>query len=89
MENKKNPAINRNKKLIKIFSEVLTKLRKQKDFSQEELAFLIKSSRSFISDLECANKQPSLSTLFRIAQALQLKLSDLALEIEKELESKE
>ena len=46
--------------------------RKQRKISQEQLAFDSKLDRSFLSQVECGRKQPSLVTIFQIAKALSM-----------------
>lgn len=55
----------------------IRELRLKKGISQEELAFKINSARNFIGSIERAEKAPTIVTLHRIAQALNIKLSDL------------
>lgn len=45
--------------------------------SQEELAHRADLHRSFIARLEVAETQPSLAVLFRLAEALEVELSEL------------
>jgi len=54
------------------FGRVLKDLRNQKNISQETLAFESDLDRTFISLLERGLRQPSLSTIFQLAQALQV-----------------
>lgn len=53
------------------FGHVIKGLRIEKGFSQEKLSFESSLDRSFISQLECGLKQPSLVTIFQLAKALQ------------------
>lgn len=72
----------------KIFiGEVLKRLRKSKKLSQEELAFRCNLDRTFISMLERDIKQPTITTIFGIAGALEMKPSELVKEIEKETDN--
>lgn len=50
--------------------------------SQEELAFKIDSARNFIGCIERAEKSATIYTLFRIAQALNVKLEVLVKDID-------
>ena len=52
------------------FGQVIRQLRLDKGLSQEKLAFESALDRSFISQLECGIKQPSLVTIFQLAKAL-------------------
>lgn len=59
------------------FAEALKSARKKKGFSQEFLAEKTGLHRTYISDLECGRRNPSLTTLLKIAHALTLTVSDL------------
>lgn len=54
----------------KFFGEVLRDLRKKKGISQEKLALESNLDRTFISLLERGLRNPSLSTIFQISEAL-------------------
>lgn len=54
------------------FGHVIKQLRTEKGLSQEKLSFESGLDRSFISQLECGIKQPSLVTIFQLAKALQV-----------------
>lgn len=56
--------------------------RMQQGVSQEELAFKIDSARNFIGCIERAEKSATIYTLFRIAQALNVKLDVLVKDID-------
>lgn len=60
----------RNLELIKAFSQVLRQARADKEMTQEELAFEAGVDRTFIGLLETAKRQPSLSVLFALSEAL-------------------
>jgi transcriptional regulator with XRE-family HTH domain len=53
------------------FGQVIKQLRSDLGVSQEKLSFESGLDRSFISQLECGLKQPSLVTIFQLAKALQ------------------
>lgn len=53
------------------FGQVIRQLRTEKGLSQEKLSFESNLDRSFISQLECGVKQPSLVTIFQLAKALE------------------
>jgi transcriptional regulator with XRE-family HTH domain len=55
-----------------ICGEVFKDLRTQKGISQESLAFEAGLDRSYISKLETGVYQPSITTLFAIAQVLEV-----------------
>jgi transcriptional regulator with XRE-family HTH domain len=52
-------------------------LRKSQSLSQEQLSFMAKIDRSYISEIENGLRNPSLQTLEKLAKALKVKLSDL------------
>ncbi len=56
-----------------IFGLVLKQTRKEKGLSQEQLAFDSGLDRSYISKLEVGSYQPSISTIFAIAKALDVR----------------
>lgn len=64
------------------FGSVLKELRNNKSISQEQLAHDCGLDRTYISMLERGKYQPSLSTLFSIAESLEIKASDLVQRIE-------
>ena len=69
-------------KLDDAFGKSLRKRRLAKLLSQEELAIASNLSRAYISDLETGKKDPSLFTIFKLANALRLKPSVLIDEVE-------
>lgn len=69
----------------KAFGEVLKQKRVRNSLSQEELAYLSNLDRTFISMLERGKRQPSLKTVFVLADALETLPSQLISEVEKKL----
>ena len=70
----------RNLKYIKLYKKLgnnIKKYRKLKGLSQEELAFMISSTRNYIGCVERMEKFPSLGFLFDVANALDIELKDL------------
>ena len=61
--------------LEKIFGVILKGLRTGKGLSQESLAYDSELDRTFISLLERGERQPSISTLFKLAKSLNIKPS--------------
>ncbi|WP_260625878.1 helix-turn-helix domain-containing protein [Hymenobacter sediminicola] len=57
-------------------------MRKARGLSQEALADEAQLDRTFISQLETGTKQPSLTTIFRLAAALRLQASELLRRVE-------
>ncbi|MCH3977178.1 MAG: helix-turn-helix domain-containing protein [Bacilli bacterium] len=52
-------------------------LRKNRHWSQEELAFRSSINKNYLSDLENGRRNPSLTIISRIAAALGVSLSEL------------
>lgn len=67
---------------IKAFGLVIKQMRKVRGLSQEALADEAKLDRSFVSQLETGSKQASLTTIFRLATALQVEASELLRQVE-------
>ncbi|CAJ1000979.1 helix-turn-helix domain-containing protein [Brevibacillus aydinogluensis] len=55
----------------------IRKLRTAKEWSQMELSRRSGVSQSFINDLEAGNKQPTITTLRKLADALGVSVADL------------
>lgn len=68
------------------FSKVLKSLRIKRSFSQEELAFRSNLDRTYISMLERGIHLPTLTSLFALAQALDMKPSDIVRLLELDVE---
>jgi len=64
------------------FAAVLRQKRTALGMSQEELGFRAGIAMRYVSLLETGKRQPTLSTLAAISQALGMKLSEFVLEIE-------
>ena len=67
---------------IKAFGLVIKQMRKARGLSQELLADEASLDRTFISQLETGTKQASLTTIFRLASALQVEASELLRRVE-------
>jgi len=67
-----------------IFGAVLQRHRSARGISQEELAFQAGVDRTFVSRLERGIRQPTITTLIGIGQALGISAADLVRETEKE-----
>jgi transcriptional regulator with XRE-family HTH domain len=65
------------------FGRVLQRHRRAKGLSQERLAVVSRLDRTFISLLERGQRQPSLSTLLRVAKALDVSAADLVSQVEE------
>ncbi|MFB4260943.1 helix-turn-helix domain-containing protein [Shouchella clausii] len=62
--------------LIKL-GERIRKLREEKQYSQEVLGFKANLHRNYISSLELAQKNPTYTTLIKIASALDITVAEL------------
>jgi transcriptional regulator with XRE-family HTH domain len=62
---------------LKAFGVLLQEARKSKGISQEKLAELSDLHRTYISDLERGLRNPTLSTIVTLANALEMTASEL------------
>ncbi|HRN70368.1 MAG TPA: helix-turn-helix transcriptional regulator [Candidatus Woesebacteria bacterium] len=60
-----------------LLGQQIQKLRRQKDLTQQELAEKADLSTKYIQFIENGNRVPSLKALYRIASALDSKVSGL------------
>ncbi len=67
---------------------VLADFRKRKGVTQEVLSGLADIGRTHLSAIERGERKPTLETLYRISMALDVKMSDIVVEIEKQLPQK-
>ena len=88
VEHLTNMLVNKINTLEQSFGVILREKRKDQGFSQEALALEAGIDRNFVSLLERGLNQPSLSTIFKLADALNLKPSDLVMELEKRMTPK-
>lgn len=68
-----------------IFGKVLRQKRKEQNWSQEELAHRAGIAMRYVSLLECNKRQPTISTLYALSQALGISMAEFMSEIEKRL----
>lgn len=64
------------------FGRVLRELRKQAGLTQEQLGFEAELERNYISMLERGERQPTLTTLVKLAKPLRKKASQLVALVE-------
>ena len=69
------------------FGKVIRQLRKEAKLTQEQLGFEADLRRTFISLLELGQQQPTLTTIFKLAKALNVSASEIVHLIENELNS--
>jgi transcriptional regulator with XRE-family HTH domain len=66
-----------------IFGQVLREQRISRDLSQEELALAADVDRTFVSQMERGIRQPTITTLIKLAGALGIQPSTLIIRMEK------
>lgn len=71
--------------IAKKLGEIIAKHRVKKAMSQEALADVAQIHRTYVSQIERGLKYPTIYVLIQVANALEIKLSDLIIELEKEL----
>lgn len=69
----------------KIVGSVIAEFRKKKGVSQEVLSGLSDIGRTHLSAIERGERKPTLETLYRICVALDVKMSEVIIEIENKL----
>ena len=69
-----------------IVGRVIGRIREQKGLSQEVVSGLADIGRTHLSAIERGERKPTMETLFKIADALQIKPSELVKKIEDEIE---
>lgn len=67
----------------KLVGEVIADFRKRKGVSQEVLSGFADIGRTHLSAIERGERKPTLETLYRLANALDVKMSEIVMEIEK------
>lgn len=65
--------------------KVISDFRNKKNVSQEVLSGLAGIGRSHLSAIERGERKPTLETFYKICNALNVKMSDVIIEIEKDL----
>lgn len=70
--------------LEKVFGKTLKQIRTERRLSQEKLAELCELDRTYISLLERGLRQPTLSTLFKLLEALEIEPDDFIKRIKHE-----
>lgn len=71
--------------VAKTFGKVLRELREKNKISQEKLAEFCDLDRTYISLLERGLRQPTITTIFKIAGALHISPSDLIRKVEVQI----
>lgn len=70
----------------KIVGETIAEIRKKKAISQDVLSGLAGIGRTHLSAIERGERKPTLETLYRLSIAFGVKMSDIVIEIEKNLD---
>ena len=73
----KNMTPNPNKKSQQEFGKNIRKMRKQKGFSQEEVAKMSKISTTYYAGIERGEENPTFSVIENICKALKIKSSEI------------
>jgi transcriptional regulator with XRE-family HTH domain len=68
------------------FGDLMRELRRQKGISQERLALEAGIDRTFLSKMERGLRQPSLTTIFILAGALDARPSELLRALEAQIQ---
>ena len=73
----------------RITGQIIGRLRTRRGMSQEVLSGLAGVARSHLAMIETGSKNANVDTLWRIAEALDMRLSELIQLVEAELERQE
>jgi transcriptional regulator with XRE-family HTH domain len=74
---KNSPKSRKIKSVELAFGQILRQLRQERGLSQEGLALESGYHRTYISQLERGQKNPSLKTIFQLAKALNVEPSEI------------
>lgn len=69
--------------LKEAFGQVIRELRDQRGLSQQELADYSEVDRTFISGLERGINNPTLNTIYKLAEVLKVKPGELIQKVDK------
>ena len=69
----------------KLVGKVIAKFRKRRNLSQEVLSGRADIGRTHLSAIERGERKPTLETLYRLSTALEVKMSEIIVEIEDNL----
>ncbi len=67
------------------FGKVLRKLRKRAGLTQEQLGQEANLQRNYVSLMERGINQPTITTLFKLAKALDCPVSQIIIEVEESI----
>ena len=71
-----------------IVGEVIAQYRQDKGITQEVLSGLADIGRTHLSAIERGERKPTLETLYKISQALEVDMSTIVRSIESEMEKR-
>jgi len=71
--------------IVEIFGKVLREMRDENHISQEKLAEYCDLDRTYISLLERGQRQPTITTIFKLAKALNISPSALIGKVEHQV----
>lgn len=69
----------------KVVGDAIAAMRSKKGISQEVLSGLAGIGRTHLSAIERGQRKPTLETLYKLACALDVKMSTIVIEIEKSI----
>lgn len=72
-----------NATILMAFGQAIRKLRNDAGISQETFAAMCDLHRTYISDVELGKRNVSLENIQKMAEALDMSISDLFLEVER------
>jgi transcriptional regulator with XRE-family HTH domain len=75
-------------KLKTAFGAVVRDLRLERGLSQEDLSFAAGRHRTYVSLLERGRNSPSLATLWRLAEALQMDPSEIVTRVQRQMKAR-
>ena len=67
-----------------ILGRILKQVRQEKNMTQSQLAETCRLDEDYIGKIERGKRQPSISTLFKIADALDIPVADILQSVEKQ-----
>ena len=67
--------------------KVIARFRENKGVTQDVLSGLSDMGRTHLSAIERGERKPTLETLYRISRALDIKMSEIVIAIEQEIEN--
>ena len=77
------------KTLPKAFGKTLKTFRTSAGFSQTDLAQMAGLDRTFISLLELGKRQPTITTIYKLAESLNVPVKEMILHVNNQLDKKQ